>query len=382
MSDDQIEIQNHEKKESKRTKSSKSNVAWVPLAIIIGLIGSGLGGYSLYLNYESSSNRLIKTKFATLDAKVAQANDSLMRLKVSEISLTQKVSELRDRDQQIKSAVNQMLGSYEGQLAVLQQAITQVKNTYLLPQSELRQQVELVNINAARIYLNMADQYIAITGDKKSGISLAEKSEQVLMILGEPANESISKIRIAIAALKASENDGLKDEVAKLGQLETLSVGLGLKLPSDLHNKKVKSAATWQEGLDQSWDKMKSLITVSELNGTDSALLNSRVRSQIIMTLQFDVEQAKISILRGDQKMYQNSMDSANNLVIKYFQQNAQYSQWIKLASTINFPDTTKHVISLNAAIEAVDKLNKAYFNNQKDTVQIESKTAENKGNK
>jgi uncharacterized protein HemX len=382
MSDDQIEKQNREKKESKRTKSSKSNVAWVPLAIIIGLIGSGLGGYSLYLNYESSSNRLIKTKFATLDAKVAQANDSLMHLKVSEISLTQKVSELRDRDQQIKSAVNQMLGSYEGQLAVLQQAITQVKSTYLLPQSELRQQVELVNINAARIYLNMADQYIAITGDKKSGISLAEKSEQVLMILGEPANESISKIRIAITALKASENDGLKDEVAKLGQLETLSVGLGLKLPSDLHNKKVKSAATWQEGLGQSWDKMKSLITVSELDGTDSALLNSRVRSQIIMTLQFDVEQAKISILRGDQKMYQNSMDSANNLVIKYFQQNAQYNQWIKLASTINFPDTTKHVISLNAAIEAVDKLNKAYFNNQKDTVQIESKTAENKGNK
>jgi uncharacterized protein HemX len=356
--------QNAPKSNPKVVKSNSNGVA-VAIAMLFGIAGIGIGGYSLYLNYTVDKSSEVKTKVTTLNDQLERLDRNVTHVKASEATLSQSVDKIQNRDQQIKSSVNQMLGAYEGKLDVLKQSVTQVQNTYLLPQSELREQIQLVNINAAQIYLNLADQYIKVTGDKSAGIALAQKAEQSLMVLGASANEQVSKIRIAISALKSNRYNGLKDEVAKLAQLEKISTGLALKVPGEANkiaNDEPKKDTSWKDGLDASWDRLRSLVTVSQLNDTESALLNSRVRGQLIMTLQFNVEQAKIAMLRGDEQMYNSSMASAHDLVIKYFKENGQYSQWIRLASSVNFPESISNVAALDSAIESVDKLSKHFL--------------------
>ncbi len=377
MSEDKLEMPNEGENSKKNTglsnttnkKNANSSSLGVAIAILFGLVGIGVGGYSLYLNYTVDKSTEVTAKIGMLNNQVEGLDKNVTYLKSSEATLSQSVNALQNRDQQIKSSVNQMLGAYEGKLDVLQQSVTQVQNTYLLPQSELRQQIQLVNINAAQIYLNLADQYIKVTGDKSAGIALARKAEQSLLVLGATANEAISKIRIAISELKSSKYNGLKDEVAKLAQLESISSGLAIKIPGEVNkitNDKSQMNGSWKDALGASWERIRSLVTVSKVNDTESALLNSRVRGQLVMTLQFNVEQAKIAMLRGDRQMYQDSMKTARDLVVKYFKENTQYTQWVHLASTIRFPASIANVASLGSAIESVDQLSQKYIQNNR----------------
>lgn len=123
----------------------------------------------------------------------------------------------------------------------------------------------------------------------------------------------------------------------------------------------------WQKALWHTWQELKGIIKVTHVSqNTIPLALTQQEQGQILRTLHFMNEQARWAILQGENKIYQNSLQSINMWLKEYFIDDkiqkdllSQLAQLEQQNVNISLPDVTDSVQALSKAMIDVVSVNK-----------------------
>ena len=345
----------------------------IAVALIIGglgvVFGLGIGAYGLYSAYAGEQNRhqqksRYQQQAEQLQTRLASLETRLNKVDGEQQQLQERLSRLQNRDQQIKSAVNEALGRYEGRLTTLQQGMKQLRHSYLLPEARLHQQVALVNTNAARLYLNLAAQVLWLADDRDAALRLLHQATVALQEENDDNSAAAAaKIRQVRMAVQAGKRQSMNQILQQLQKLSSLSGQLVLLKPAGAAVDKPDANAghdsgySWREALGQSWQRLQSLVTVTHLDSKQKALLDPDSRRQMVFLLKLYVDEARVALLRHNQEAFNERLQQARQLVSTYFKTDSAFDQWVEQASSIHYPRDNRTRQAFQEAREAVRNL-------------------------
>ncbi|MCF6808226.1 uroporphyrinogen-III C-methyltransferase [Thiotrichales bacterium 19S9-12] len=336
---------------AKQTKKSLIT----PLALIVGLVGCGIASYSIYTQQQQKSTII---ELVQKNAEYEQLNDQTTKV-MTQIANTindqqsEYVKNLQDKEQ-IQSLVKKTYA--------LDQQVKSMKSDYLLPQSDLYQQLVLIQVNSAGIYLNMANHYLALYAGANQAISLIEAAESALVnadARAKPALEMVRKAKYAVenATLFTEYNENMN----KLNKLSKKLNKLTLKLPSDpieqLDGRLVKKDISDKSVFMQSLDKLSGLVKVNKLDQIHENLLSFTKRENLIVTLNLMLEQAKWALQRRDSIVFKENINNAVNEVKMYYQADKLAKEWLIIANSIQYGQSDDYTQAMSQAMYAVNQL-------------------------
>ncbi|TNF67008.1 MAG: hypothetical protein EP298_07775 [Gammaproteobacteria bacterium] len=375
------DITNHQDINKPMTKTNKGHSFVVSLAFIVGLAGCTIAGYSLYTQHQQvkSFNTTIAQKNTEYNQLKSETKKALVTL--NEVVTTQKQS----------SKLNQVekdnISSLMKKTYALNQQVKAIKSDYLLPQSDLYQQMILIQVNAAGIYLNMADNYLKLYAGGDQAVSLIKAAESALVNADERAKPALALVRKAQYAVEnATLFTQYGDNMTNINQLIAMLSELKLKLPGNAAKvDTVDHASTvdqsWYQSLKNNLDKMSSLVQIHKLNQTSQLLTNSSARENLVVTLKLQLEQAKWALQRRDSVAFKESITQVIDEVKTYYQVDQTQQKWLEIANSIQFGQSQNYMQAMHQAIYAVSRLEtqiiaSATKNNNADQNQTDSKGA------
>ncbi|MCF6766141.1 uroporphyrinogen-III C-methyltransferase [Thiotrichales bacterium 19S3-7] len=345
--------------DNKTQEKKKRSSVVVSLAFVVGIAGCAIAAYSLYTQHQqaklfSTSIAQNTTEYSQLKLQTTKAIGTLDQL-VSTQSQTNKLSQA-DKDN---------IASLMKKTYALDQQVKAIKSDYLLPQSDLYQQMILIQVNAAGIYLNMADNYLKLYAGGDQAISLIKAAESALINADERAKPALAMVRKAQYAVENAtlftQYDG---NMQNINQLIPMLNQLKLKAPGYAKQKELTSATntsatkeSWYESFQNSIDKMANLVKIHKLDQTSKALLNSNTRENIAITLKLTLEQAKWALQRRDSIAFKQSINQAIDEVSTYYQTDQVQKKWLEIAKRIQFGQSQNYMQAMNQAIYAVSNL-------------------------
>ncbi|MCF6777141.1 uroporphyrinogen-III C-methyltransferase [Thiotrichales bacterium 19X7-9] len=372
---------NHQDINKPITKTNKGHSLVVSLAFIVGLAGCAIAAYSLYMQHQQvkSFNTTIAQKNTEYNQLKSETKKALVTL--NEVIATQKQS----------SKLNQVekdnISSLMKKTYALNQQVKAIKSDYLLPQSDLYQQMILIQVNAAGIYLNMADNYLKLYAGGDQAVSLIKAAESALVNADERAKPALALVRKAQYAVEnATLFTQYGDNMTNINQLIAMLSELKLKLPGNAAKvDTVDHASTidqsWYQSLKNNLDKMSSLVQIHKLNQTSQLLTNSSARENLVVTLKLQLEQAKWALQRRDSVAFKESITQVIDEVKTYYQIDQTQQKWLEIANSIQFGQSQNYMQAMHQAIYAVSRLEaqiiaSATKNNNADQNQTDSKGA------
>lgn len=311
-------------------KSGGNGVAW--LALLVSIIALVAIGYTVYTewqtqqqvdlssgNIEASLNSLSRridetnnaistasTGFAALDAADASASGEIDALRLE-------LADIKERLQLLKSLPIRIANT-EAALANLQGVSAGARDTWLLGEAEY--------------YMQLANAQLQLAGNPElAAQALAMADERVAQL----ANPALTNIRIALAdeiatlaGIQTPDVEGITLQLASLARLvETLPLR-----PVERIADSAPEATDEEVGrLDRAWNSIKSATSgMIKHRTTDEEvmpLISPDAEYFLRTNLALQMQTARLALLRGEQPVYEASLNDAARWLETYFDANS-----------------------------------------------------------
>ena len=369
----------------KTTKAAKPPRNGGVIAVSLALVAIVIAGYGLY-EIKQAPLKQIKQNFQTQSTLDRAQQSQITQLKADLDKANVKIATFSNLSEQVKSAFNSSLGSYQGKLNALTQRINLVQNNYLLPQNILSQQIDAVNTNAAMLYLNLASQYILITSDFGAAAGLVQSAENALTPLGGAGKTALYQTRKALDVIQTQRELNSGQVLSKINTLLSQADQLEMMKPGNaiIATTKSKTAPSnsVSDSMVASWDRLKSLVTIEDLSDMDTALIEKRTRSEIQYSLHVYLQQAQIAAFQNYGKLFEQNLSEAKKLVKTYFVLNSEAKSWLKTANKLQLINPDASVKALDQALQSVSAIDLNHVVQQTQTQTIEQPKGATKGDK
>jgi uncharacterized protein HemX len=305
--------------ESRKEKRSSSPVSW--LALFLSLATLAAVGYMIVEDRrtrtvaEESSDSIV-----ALSGRVDESRRSLSELNAELAGLTDSDEATRTRIEALQREVNeriQQLDSLPGRMSGLESSVAALqgvsagaRDTWLLAEAEY--------------YMQIANAQLQLGNNPRLAmLALGMADERVVQM----ANPGLTDVRRAIsdelAALEVMEKPDIEGAALTLASLSRVVESLPLYTVDQAGDQDESGFDPELSGTERAWASVKSamsgLVRVTPPDEETRALLTPDAAQLIRSNLALQLQAARLALLRGEQAIFDQSLDDAVALIGDYF---------------------------------------------------------------
>ncbi len=296
-----------------------SPVAW--LALFLSLLTLAAVGYMIVEDrrtraLEEASSQSIER----LAGRVEESRDSLSGLDESledlvssDEALASRVAGLEDEQERRAEILESMPGrmsNLENSVAALQGASAGARDTWLLAEAEY--------------YMQIANAQLQLGNNPRLAMLALEMADERVVQMANPALTDVRRaLADELAALEAMEKPDLQGATLTLASLARVVDSLPLRAAGSTVADSESTSDEEQGAAGRAWasvkDAMSGLVKVTPPDEETRALLTPDAAHLIRSNLALQLQAARLALLRGEQAIFEQSLEDAEALLEQYF---------------------------------------------------------------
>ena len=309
------------KKDAKPVKKSgaATSIAW--LALFIALISVAGAGYLLLEKIRDERSA------AESGAALAAVQRNLDASTQSIEALEGNVGELASDDSRTNASIDNLrqdieqradileslpprMATLERSVAALQGVSIEARNTYLIAEAEY--------------YMQIANAQLQLAGNPYLASLALGQADDRLLQLADPALIAVRRaIADELAALDVMEKPDIAGVTLILASLARVVDSLPLRSAGDVVAAEAEALDTEMSGTARMWaavkDAASGLVKVTPPDGDKAALITPDVADLARSNLSLQLQAARLALLRGEQEIFEQSLDDADAWLELYF---------------------------------------------------------------
>jgi uroporphyrin-3 C-methyltransferase len=300
-------------------KSRSGGIAW--LALLLSFVASIGVGYLLLQDWRAQDDDdQSASSLAELRSRITESQESLVSLDSNLTQLAQadarataELERLRqdfDNRLQMLDSLPARMSNLENSLASLQGVSTGARDTWLLAEAEY--------------YMQIANAQLQLAGNPHfAALALGMADERIVGL----ANPALTDVRRALAdelaALEVMEQPDIEGATLTLASLARVVDALPLRQMRQSETDDEVAADPDQNGMDRAWASVKgavaNLVRVTPPDETAAPLLTPDAIYFLRANLTLQLQAARLALLRGEQAVFDQSLDDAAAWLNTYF---------------------------------------------------------------
>jgi uroporphyrin-3 C-methyltransferase len=296
-----------------------SPVSW--LALFLALLTLAAVGYMIVEDRraraveEASSDSLerLASRIDESRQSLSSLDDSLDGLLSSDEALESRIAGLQRELEQRADVLDSLPGrmsNLENSVAALQGASAGARDTWLLAEAEY--------------YMQIANAQLQLGNNPRLAMLALEMADERVVQMANPALTDIRRaVAEELAALEAMEKPDLEGATLTLASLARVVDSLPLRVAGGRDAGTTDAPDEEQGTAAKAWasvkDAMSGLVKVTPPDQETRALLTPDAAHLIRGNLALQLQAARLALLRGEQAIFEQSLDDAETLLAQYF---------------------------------------------------------------
>jgi uncharacterized protein HemX len=324
-----------------------SPVSW--LALFLALLALAAGGYMIVEDrrtraVEEASTDSLERLAGRIDesrASLSRLDEGLEDLVSSDEGLETRLAELQrdiDRRSDLLDSLPGRMSNLENSIAALQGASAGARDTWLLAEAEY--------------YMQIANAQLQLGNNPQLATLALEMADERVVQMANPALTDVRRALAGeLAALEAMEKPDLEGTTLTLASLARVVDSLPLRAASGQSGQAGGAPEEEQGAAARAWssvkDAMSGLVRVTPPDEETRALLTPDAAQLIRSNLALQLQAARLALLRGEQAIFEQSLEDANALLMQYFD--------VDSAQVASVRDTIAEIRDSMVAVKAPD---------------------------
>ena len=299
-------------------KRRGNGIAW--LALLVALVAVVAIGYTVSQDWLAEEDTATADAMARLESRLAAANDARDELAAQVDALATQdqgsnaeIDALRqEMDERVRllSSLPERMSTLESSMASLAGISQSSRDAWLIAEAEYYMQIANAQLQLANnpelaaLALRMADERVVQTG-----------------------NPALLDVRRAISDELASLDVMQKPDIAgasmTLASLAQVVEFLPLAGGANTEDEAASLLTEEQSGLSRAWSSMKmamsGLVRVTPPDQAKMALISPDAESFLRNNLALQLQSARLALLRGEQAVFEQSLDDTSAILSQYF---------------------------------------------------------------
>jgi uncharacterized protein HemX len=304
--------------EEKPAKRRGGAVGW--LALLLSLIALAAGGYAVSRDWLATNDSSAEDEKARLNSRVAAVQEGLSAVdaRVAELdapinSAAAEIDALRDELDARVSGVASLaprMSSLESTVAALSGVSEASRDTWLLAEAEY--------------YLQIANAQLQLANNPQlAALALGMADERVVQISDPGLTDVRRAISDDMAALSVMEKPDIAGATLTLASLARVVESLPLTGAASRTDNGEQPGDTDLSGMQRAWSSMKNamsgLVKVTPPDQAQLALISPDAEYFLRNNLALQLQSARLALLRGEQTVFEQTLDDASALISQYF---------------------------------------------------------------
>ena len=307
------------KAEPQKSPRGTSPVAW--LALFLALLTLAATGYMVVEDRrtraveEASGDTLerLSGRIEDSQASLSGLEDQLEDLASSDEALESSIADLQrdfERRADLLDSLPGRMSNLENSVAAMQGASAGARDTWLLAEAEY--------------YMQIANAQLQLGNNPRLAMLALEMADERVVQMANPALTDVRRaLAEELAALEAMEKPDLEGTSLTLASLARVVDSLPLRTPGSDSAESGGAADEEQGAAARAWDSVKDamsgLVKVTPPDEETRALLTPDAAHLIRSNLALQLQAARLALLRGEQAIFEQSLEDADALLAQYF---------------------------------------------------------------
>lgn len=250
--------------------------------------------------------------------------------------------------EQVNVALNEVTSSLQNETVQGEKTDQQQSTAITELQNQIQQQkIALTNLQQlstgnvaiwrfaeAKYLVQLANYHLTFTRDVPAALALLQTAEQRIATINDPTllpiRQLIANSIVELQAVPKIDLAGLLTRITAL-QVQTIKLpAIGLPAPEPLQeeNKPENLARSpLRKAINDSWITLQKIVVIRHQDQQIQPLLSPEQQMYLQQNLQLILQQAQWAALRGQEDIYQSSLDQAQKWVEHYFAGNLPATQ-------------------------------------------------------
>lgn len=299
-------------------KQRGNGLAW--LALLVSLLALAAVGYTVSKDWLAAKDSSADDALASLDTRLSATRESLS-------SLDSRLAELAERDSATAAETDALrqeldervkgLSSLPARLSTLESSVSSLagissgtRDTWLLAEAEY--------------YMQIANAQLQLANNPHLAALALEMADERVVQIGNPALIDVRRaISDELAALDVMEKPDIAGATLTLASLARVVESLPLGSSKQAADEDAQPADEEQSGLSRAWSSLKTamsgLVRVTPPDQAKLALLSPDAEYFLRNNLALQLQSARLALLRGEQTVFQQTLDDTSTLMSRYF---------------------------------------------------------------
>lgn len=299
----------------------RSGARFAGLALFVSILALLAVLYSIYLDRDVQSDveqgadsvAAVNDRIASVSDTVAELGTALDNLEAGDSRIAEQLElmqrEIDDRQQLLDSLPPRMT-NIEQSLAALQGISAGVRSDWLLAEGEY--------------YLQIANAQLQLAGNPYLAAQALRIADERVAEIGDPALTAVRRaIADELAALDAMAELDVEGITLTLGSLARVVATLPLREIVSATGDQSEEVDPDLGGVDRAWASVKNAVTgLVKITGPDETatpLMTPDAVYFLRTNLTLQLQAARLAVLRGEQAVFEQSLDDAANWLEEYF---------------------------------------------------------------
>jgi uroporphyrin-III C-methyltransferase len=300
-------------------KKGSGGIAW--LALFLALIATAAIGYMVVQDWRARGDAdQSASSLAELRSRLASSNESmsgldagLARLAEADVRAASEFerlqADLENRIQLLDSLPSRMT-NLENSISTLQGVSTGARNTWLLAEAEY--------------YMQIANAQLQLAGNPHLAALALGMADDRIVQLADPALTAVRRaLADELAALDAVESPDIEGITLTLSSLARVVDSLQLRQAASAASDEQILVDEEQSGFGRAWASVKGaasgLVRVTPPDETAIPLMTPDAEYFLRTNLTLQLQVARLALLRGEQAVFEQSLDDAAEWLDLYF---------------------------------------------------------------
>ena len=274
-------------------------------------------------------------------ASLSRLDEGLEDLVSSDEALETRLAELQrdiDRRSDLLDSLPGRMSNLENSIAALQGASAGARDTWLLAEAEY--------------YMQIANAQLQLGNNPQLATLALEMADERVVQMANPALTDVRRALAGeLAALEAMEKPDLEGTTLTLASLARVVDSLPLRAASGQSGEAGDAPEEEPGAAARAWssvkDAMSGLVRVTPPDEETRALLTPDAAQLIRSNLALQLQAARLALLRGEQAIFEQSLEDANALLMQYFD--------VDSAQVASVRDTIAEIRDSMVAVKAPD---------------------------
>ena len=299
-------------------KRGGASIAW--LSFVVAILALSIAGYVAWQGRQAAQDTATEDRVARLESRVAEATGSLG-------ALDARIEEVGQRDPGIDAALDAVRREYDERLRALDALPTRLSTlegsvASLAGVSEGARDAWVVA--EAEYYMQIANAQLQLANNPRLAALALRMADERIVQLADPRLTDVRRaLSDELAALDVMEKPDIEGATLTLASLARVVESLPLGSEALADDEADEGVDPELSGAGRAWASVKNamsgLVKVTPRDQAKLVALTPDAEYFLRSNLALQLQSARLALLRGEQAIFQQSMDDTTALLHDYF---------------------------------------------------------------